>query len=236
MSEAFPKNDKPAAVENKLKKMDFSKEPVAYMTEIYKSYHDWRVDDGIDGAKKALAVVNGMYEKNINATINDPKLKRNRAFEIKSTLHTMLGMLYYRKSLMTFSGKSITPLLDGVDKKKGLSDKDLERISEKLKNDKSSSDAKKYFNSAREEFQTAVKADAANPVPHFQLGTILGPGASMGQTAEAEKEFFTAAKLSIGENDPKSAARAQDALKNLNPKSEYLKQLAKIMKESKNAK
>ncbi|MCE5194450.1 MAG: hypothetical protein LLF28_03190 [Nitrospiraceae bacterium] len=230
-------NNEPAKTEN-VKPADFSKQPVAAMKEIYKNYHDWKVDQGIASAKKAIEVVNKIYEKDINGKINDPNLKKNRAFEIKSTLHTLLGMLYYRKSLMVASEnkKSLAPIFDKLNKKQEVTDKELEQVAANLKTDKTSVDSRKYADSSKEEFLTAIKTDPSNPTPHFQLANILSPLGTGGQgAAEAEKEYFLAAKLSMDEGDEKSVKRAFDAIKSLNPKSSYLKQIEKLKKEKKGA-
>ena len=217
---------------------DFSREPVAYMAEIFKNYHDWKVDEGIESAKKALTSVDHLYAKDVNTPINDSKLKKNRAFEIKSTLHTMLGMLYYRKALAMAGDtkQSMAPVLDKIKKQEKITEQDLEKMADGLDRSKANGgDLKNFHNASIAEFQAAIAADPANPVPHFQLGSVLSPAGGSGYSQEAEKAFFTAAKLSLNEGDARSVERATEALKGLNPQSVYLNQIEKLRKGNKHA-
>lgn len=237
-SSGFAASPHATNAEVKQKNLNFSKEPVAYMAEIYNNYHNWKIDQGIESTKKALATVDSLYNKDVNSTINDPKLKRNRAFEIKSTLHTLLGMLYYRKSLdlVADQNKSMAPFMNKVEKKQQITEKDLEKLADELDKSKANSSMKKFYEASMAEFRTAIQTDPKNPVPHFQLASVLSPAStSNGRSAEAEKELYLAAKLSIDEGDTKSAQRAADVLKNLNPKSSYLTQIEKMIKGKQHA-
>ena len=78
---------------------DFLKEPVKVMTRIFKYYHNWQLNDGIRIVNNSLQKIDKLYKKDPNIRLSDPKLKLNMVFQIKSTLHTMSGLLYYRQFL-----------------------------------------------------------------------------------------------------------------------------------------
>ncbi|MDX9714697.1 MAG: hypothetical protein RBT37_04625 [Dissulfurispiraceae bacterium] len=221
--------------EPKQKKLDFSKEPVAYMAEIYKNYHNWQIDQGLESTKKALTIVDQIYKKDPDSQIKDRKFRRNRVFEIKSALHTLNGMLLFRKSITAVADKKkdMAVVMDKLDKKQEINEKDLEKLTTDLQKSKNDNE-KKYYQASIAELRTAIQIDPTNPVPHFQLGTILSPVMAGARSTEAEKEFFTAVKLSAADGDAKSVERATEALKNLNPKSVYLAQIKKLVKDNVN--
>ncbi len=225
--------------EEQKKPIDFKKEPVKYMADIYNDHHNWKVDDGIKKANEALNIVNKLYSKDSKTELKDPNLKLNKTYQVKSTLHTLLGMLYYRKSLLVEKEdrkKTFAPVLDKVKEKKELTDKDLEKVAKSAERRDYLKKRKKYFEMATLEFKAAIDSDPLNPVPHFQLGSMYSAASVAGQTEAAEKEFFLAAKLSLKESDKDSAERAIETLQSINPESEYLKKIEELMKERKNGK
>ncbi len=213
---------------------DFSKQPVKYLTAIYMDYHNGKVDSGIKKAKEALLYVNELYKKSPNTIIKGKGLKLNKAYQIKSTLHTLLGMLYYKKAMIgDDSDKDIrlAPVYEKLKKGEGLTDKDLELVSKVMAEE--SKNEQLYINMAIREFKEAIKIDPKNPSAHFQLG-LLYSGIYTGESNDtAERHIYLSAKLSYEEGDMQAVSRAFDILKGLNPNSLYLKQIKRFMKEAK---
>ncbi len=213
--------------------LDFNKEPVKFMAEIYKSYHNWKLDRGIRLSKEAMAIVEALYARDPGTVIRDPKLKLNKAYQIKSTLHTLAGMLYYRKSLESLrkSGKKEhTFILEKLKKGEEVTEKDFEKLSQKLDQKEKSAKNGNFLVMAKEQFLKAIAADRENPAPHFQLaGTYRAMGDPRSLKA-AEKHYFTAARLAVREGDNKALERALESLKTLNANSPYIKKLEALQK------
>jgi tetratricopeptide (TPR) repeat protein len=192
---------------------------------IYMDYHNWKIDEGLAKAQNALNDIDKLYNNNPNEELNEPKLKLNKIYQIKSVLHTLSGMLYYRKSFLV-SKESTNPIVEKLKQNKKLTDEDLANLAQ----DKSFEKKSAYFKKAINEFEKAIQIDPQNPTPHYQLGTIYAPLASSGYSQAAEKEFFLAAQLSHRERDMPSALKAVESLKILNPQSNYLKEIDAILK------
>ncbi|MFA5353029.1 MAG: hypothetical protein WC291_02260 [Thermodesulfovibrionales bacterium] len=207
-------------------KGDFSKEPVRLMTEIYRDYHDWKTDDGIAKTEEALSAVSRIYDKDREALIHDKNLRLNKAYQVKSTLHTLLGMLYYRKSLAVVSeqkGEGIASITGKMRRNEEITDRELEDLDRALKADSCLEDMRQYLTRAQAEFQKAIDTDSANPSPHFQLAGIYSAMKTNEMTDKAEQELVSAAQLSGAEGDRKAVDRAMETLRELNPNSVYLK-------------
>ncbi len=217
-------------------KIEFMKEPARYMVEVYKNYHNRNIDDGIKMAKSAIDIIKDVYNKDPNTEINDPDLKLKKAYHIKSTLHTLLGMLYYRKSRMVsgeLEDKIFAPILERLYQGKGITRKDLDIIDRKLSEDSASTLRKRYIDHTLREFKTAIDVDPSNPSAHYQLGTLYSALSVAGHTEEAEREFYLAVKLSYLESDMQAVARTVETLKSINPESDYLKKIDELIKEKK---
>jgi hypothetical protein len=213
--------------------VDFNKEPVRFMAEIYKSYHNWRLDHGIKRSKEALAVVDMLYAKDPNAVIKDPKLKLNKALQIKSTLHTLAGMLYFRKSLESLrkSGKKEHAfILEKLKKGKEITEKDFEELSQKVEQNETSAKDNNFLLLAKEQFAAAIDTDPANPAPHFQLAGVYRAMGDPQSLKAAEKHYYTAARLAVQEGDNRAVDRALESLKSLNPRSPSIKKLESLKK------
>ncbi len=81
-------------------RVEFLKKPAEYMVDIYRDYHRYKVDRGIEKAKKALKLLDPIYRKNPNYEFRDKELKKRKAYQVKSMLHTLLAILYYRKAML----------------------------------------------------------------------------------------------------------------------------------------
>lgn len=214
--------------------IDFISEPVRYMEQIQMDLHFGRIDEGIARAKKALVTFEERYGKDPNALLNDPMLKLNKAHQVKSILHTFLGMLYYRKSLMVDRGdrSSIySPVLDKVRRGEKFTGKDLEKVADALEGSNLKRERTRYYEAARLEFQNAISADAGNPLPHFQFGKMYSASIAGKQSAEAEKEYFLAAKLLAGEGDRKGIERVIEAIASVNSASPYIKEIERMLSD-----
>ncbi len=218
-------------------KIDFKKEPVKFMGQIFKSYHDWDLKRGITLSEEAIAIIDVIYNKDPNQIINDPTLKLNKAFQIKSTLHTLKGMLYFRTSLHSKKDPVRTEnqaIMDKLKKGKEVTDKDFEDLTNKIEKNTSSIKKIDVFGLAKNEFLIAIKTDSNNPSPHYQLAEILKNSLDNATKLKAEEHFFESAKLSIQEGDSKSINKILDALKDLNPKSIYITKIESMNKGVKN--
>lgn len=208
-------------------KRDFSREPVRFMADIYKDYHNWKTDEGIAKAREAITVVDRLYAEDPQTAIRDQNLRLNRAYQVKSTLHTLLGMLYYRKSLTVAGeqkGEGVSVIAEKIRTKKEITDQDLEGLDRALKSGVFLEEMGRYLTLAREEFEAAIAVDSTNPAPHFQLAAIYGAMKTDDMTDRAEKELSLAARLSLAEGDARAADRAIETLRELNPRSVYLTQ------------
>jgi tetratricopeptide (TPR) repeat protein len=198
------------------KEIDFSKEPLKYMAEIQKDWHFWKIDEGIDKTKKALTIINKLYADDPNAELNDPGLKLNKAYQIKSTLHTLLGMLYHRKSLIgdrKTREKAYAPVLEKVKRGEKFTEEDLEKVAKAIEKESKNRKNLSYFESAKAELLKAIETDPSNPAPHYQLGKIYAANTVPGQTEDAEREFYLAAELSLKEGDKKAAYRSIEVIR-----------------------
>ncbi|MFC1769494.1 hypothetical protein ACFLZI_00400 [Nitrospirota bacterium] len=221
-----------ATAVNETKLSDFATSPVEHLKQIYTDYHNWNIDRGIETASAALITINKMYSTNPEATLNDKALRLNKAYQVKSTLHTLRGMLYYRKSTLEAhnpENSDFKEIMDKLKDGKELTEEDLEQAANKAENSPASSAQTEYYNLAIKEFEQASHTDPGNPSPHYQLGTIYKAVSLNGDTAEAENQFYMALKLSSKEGDSNAARRAYEALLELNPSSPHLQNAAAIM-------
>jgi hypothetical protein len=214
-------------------KFDFEQEPVKFMAEIYSCYHNWKIDRGIRMAREAIAIVDGLYVKDKNAIIHDPGLKLNKAYQIKSTLHTLAGMLYFRKSLETLrkgDKKESAFIMEKLKKGEKVTEKDFEALAQKIEKNGGDQNSR-FLARAREQLNLAIKTDPANPASHFQLAGVYKSMGGDDASASAEKHYFSAARLSLEEGDARAVARAMESLKSLNPASIYIKQFEALQKK-----
>jgi len=82
----------------------FLNNPPLYFYCIYSDYHNHKFDSGIEKAEKALREIEPLYRKNPgakvpNAKVGDARLKDDRVYKVKSDLHMLLGMLYFKKAM-----------------------------------------------------------------------------------------------------------------------------------------
>lgn len=224
----------PPAAELKEAPAAFLDAPVEYMTSVYRDYHEWRVTEGIEKAERAIASVDKVYAANANAEIRDSKLKLNKAYQVKATLHTLLGMLYNRKALLVLNeqgsgGSQRAAVLKKLEEGGSLTEEDLKAVADEAEGRSSASAQQEDFvRRSINEFASAIKTDPDNPVPHFQLATVYA-SSSLEATTDAEREYFEAARLSFGEGDKKSTRRAFEALVELNPQSGYVAQVRSML-------
>lgn len=215
------------------KSPDFSKEPVKAMAEIYSCYHNWKIDRGLALAAKAIAVIDKIHADDKNAVIKDPSLKLNKAFYIKSTLYTLAGMLYYRKSLENLrkhDKQESAFIMEKLKKGETVTEKDFEALAKKVEAQGSGSRHRRFLSKAREAFTTAIETDAGNPSPHFQMAGVYKSMSGRESEANAERHYFEAARLSHQAGETRSVERAMAALRSLNPGSPYIKRLEDLIK------
>ena len=211
----------------------FLNSPAKGLAGIYADFHDWKVDSGIGRAQAALDAVDGLYERDPEAALSDKSLRLNKAFQIKSTLHTLLGMLYYRKSLLVLrEGRSDAEqeLLDKIEKGQEVSEADLERVATEAEKGTSARLVKDNLVArAIDEFKRASEVDPSNPSPHYQMAAIYGAMASLPEPGLAEAEYFRGAELSIKEGQKEAARSALESIRGLNPSSKYLPRLESLL-------
>ena len=88
----------------------FLKNPPLYFYCIYSDYHNHKFDSGIKKAEEALREIEPLYRKNPgakvpNAKAGNARLKDDRVYKVKSDLHMLLGMLYFKKAMNLKSSK-----------------------------------------------------------------------------------------------------------------------------------
>jgi tetratricopeptide (TPR) repeat protein len=185
------------------KKDEFLRSPAKYLGEIYNDFHFFKIDDGIEKAKRALKIVNELYRKNPEAELEDPSLNWKKIYQLKSVLHTLLGMLYFRKSVdiaAKAEKKELEYLEEVLKKKKKLSEKDIEYLSrlaeeqDKILKNKS----KKYATLSIKHFKEAIKVYPDNPYPHFQLAKYY---LAAGELELAKKELLKTAESYAKQKD-----------------------------------
>jgi hypothetical protein len=204
---------------------DFSKEPVKCMADIYKCYHNWEIKRGLEMATKARAIIDKVYAQNPNSLITDPGLKLNKAFQVKSTLYTLTGMLYYRKALSATRKTGLKEnayILDKLKKGEEVTEKDLEKLVNKIESKSLKDNKKSALVLSIESFLEAIKSDFGNPAPHFQLASVYRVLGDSDSLKKAEECYFNAARLGVGEGDKKAKDRTLESLTSLNPESIYI--------------
>ncbi len=82
----------------------FLDNPPLYFYCIYSDYHNHKFDSGIKKAEEALKEIEPLYRKNPkakvpNAKVGNARLKDDRVYKVKSDLHMLLGMLYFKKAM-----------------------------------------------------------------------------------------------------------------------------------------
>ena len=177
----------------------FKKEPVKFIFSIYDDYHFNRVDEGI---KKALSVLEYLNTKDNNEEINSPFLRWKKVYQIKSTLHTLLGLLYIKKSGQfdkVEREKERKYILETLKKKGKLSKEDLDYLFKmsQQRNDEYEKYMKFYINEAIKSFNKAIKEFPDNPYPYIQLANFYK---NSGDEREAQKYLEKAVKLFLKYN------------------------------------
>ncbi len=239
---SYSKSDKKILQKNKtenkkFEKLDFNKEPVSFMSAIFRHYHNWELKKGLSLSKKAIILIDKVYSKDPLQIINDPKLKLNKAFQIKSTLHTLKGMLHSRESQHSKKNSVRTEnqsIMSKLKKGRTITDKDFEDLTKKIEKNSSTNKIHDSYNVAINEFMIAIKTDKNNPSPHFHLAEVLKKSKNDKIRLKAEQHYFESAKLSIQEGDSKSIGKILKALKNVNAESSYIKKIEDIDKGMKN--
>jgi len=216
------------------KKLDFRKEPAKYLGEIYNDYHFYKTDEGIKKAENALKIIDEIYRKNPETELNDPALRWKKAYQIKSTLHTLLGMLYFRKSLDVAAEtkrKESEYLKKILKEKKKLTDEDIEKLAKMAEeqNRIMEVEAKKYADLAVEHFKKAVEVYPENPYPHYQLAKFY---LTAGEKELAEKELLETAKIFSKWRDYKALESLIDFVKQAGADTSFVKKLEKLKKNN----
>ena len=227
------KKKEAVTVKKEIVKIDFNKEPVKFMGEIFRSYHDWKLEKGIALSNEAILIIDEIYKKNPEQAIKDSSLKLNKAFQIKSTLHTLKGMLLFRTSLHSKTEPVRTEneaIMNKVKKGEEITDKDFEDLANKIDKNTGTEKRNSNLDLAKKEFLDAIKADKDNPSPHYHLAEILKKSNDNKEKQKAEDHYLESARLSIQEGDYKSIDKILTALKGLNPKSKYLKEIEAMNK------
>ncbi len=178
---------------------EFKKEPVKFIFSIYDDYHFNRIDKGI---KKALSALEYLNTKDDNYEIKNPYLRWKKVYQIKSTLHTLLGILYIKKSGQvdkTVKEKERKYILETLKKKGKLSKEDLDYLYQlsQQENDEYEKYAKFYINEAIKSFNKAIKEFPDNPYPYIQLANFYK---NSGDEKNAQKYLEKAAKLFLKYN------------------------------------
>ena len=113
----------------------FLDNPPVYFYCIYSDYHKHKFDEGIKKAEKALNEIEPLYKKNPemeipNANGKGARLKENKAYQVKSNLHMLLGMLCFKKALNLEGGaeRKIYFQFEKELKKKGLSFLEIDEL------------------------------------------------------------------------------------------------------------
>ena len=215
-----------AQVQDNLKAEVFLDAPAKGLAAIYKDYHDWKVSSGIDSALSAILQIDTLSPETV---LEDKGLRLNRANQIKSTLHTLLGMLYYRKALLVQrDGKdgAVSELMGKVKSGAQITEADLEKVALEAENGQTA-DAKKnsLVAMAVNEFVSASMADPNNPSPHYQLAQVYSALQPQGLGSKAEQEYFAAAELSFKEGSREDAIKVLATIREMNPNSEYASRL-----------
>jgi len=83
---------------------DFTQNPAVYFYCIYRDYHNYKFDDGIEKAQKALKEIEPLLKKSPEAKVPNAekgkaKLRDPRVKSVASDLHLLLGMLYFQKAV-----------------------------------------------------------------------------------------------------------------------------------------
>jgi tetratricopeptide (TPR) repeat protein len=211
-------------------KLDFRKEPAKYLGEIYNDYHFYKTDEGIRKAENALKIIDKIYEKNPETELSDPALRWKKAYQIKSTLHTLLGMLYFRKSLdvaTEIKRKESEYLKKVLKEKKKLTDEDIKKLAEMAEeqNRIMEIETKKYADLAAEHFKKAIEVYPENPYPHYQLAKFY---LTAGEKKLAEKELLETAKIFLKWKDYKSFESLIDFVKQAGADTAFIKRLEKL--------
>lgn len=211
----------------------FMSDPARGLADIYRNYHDWKIDAGIELALRALSDLQQAYGATPEAVIPGRGLRLNKAYQIESTLHTLLGMLYYRKSMLVLrqgGDEAMRSVLSKLEDGQELTDADLEMVaSEAEAGGASNAGGDRYIKLAIAELEAASRVEPANPSPHYQLAVILSATNPGSQVIRAEKEFFIAAELSLKENRKADALKALQAIRDINPESDYAARLQKMV-------
>ena len=211
----------------------FLDSPAKGLAEIYKDYHDWNLKSGIERAQGALKEIDALYAREPRAEFADSSLKLNRVFQIKSTLHTLLGMLYYRKSMIVLrdgGAEAEQALLDKITKGDEVREEDLERVAEEAERGSSAKFRKdNLMASAISQFRLASDVDPSNPSPHYQMASVYSAMPPLDSANMAEAEYFKGAELSIKEGQRDTARGALEAIRNMNPRSAYIAKLEKLL-------
>jgi len=211
----------------------FLDSPAKSLAGIYKDYHDWNIKSGIERARVALKEIDALYAREPRAKIADSSLKLNYAYQIKSTLHTMLGMLYYRESMLVLRDGGTDAEQAVMDKlKRGdeVRDEDLERVAEEAERGSSMKlQRDDLMARAISEFKVASEVDPSNPSPHYQMASVYSTMPPVDSAGLAEAEYYKGAELSIMEGQRDTARGALEAIRKLNPKSVYITRIKKML-------
>lgn len=113
----------------------FLDNPPKFFYCVYSDYHNHKFDNGIKKAELALKEIEPLYKKDPNAKVpnwetKDGKLKDPQIYKVKSELHMLLGMLYFKKSLNvdTNSDKKIYRNFYSKLEKKGFNFFEINRL------------------------------------------------------------------------------------------------------------
>ena len=209
--------------------MQFKKEPVKFIFSIYDDYHFNRVDLGI---KKALSILDYLNTMDDNYEIKNPFLRWKKVYQIKSTLHTLLGLLYIKKSGQinkSIREKERKYILEILKKKGKLSKEDLDYLSKlsQQENDEYEKYMKFYINEAIKSFNKAIEKFPDNPYPYVQLANFYKNG---GDEKEAQRYLEKAAKLFLKHNQKDMYLSILNQAKEEGYSLEFIKKLEELLK------
>ncbi|MFV0321272.1 MAG: hypothetical protein ACK5LE_02680 [Alphaproteobacteria bacterium] len=186
---------------NKDLNLTFVDNPLKFLEAIQLDYHFSEFDQGLKRVDEALAYVEPIYNENKDQAIFPDQLSDAAAYKVYSGLLTLKGMMLDKKAI-SFAGAN--------------ADEDKEGIR---------AQAVENMRMAQENLAKAVEVDGNSAEAHFQLGKYYRDASAGLSSEEAEKAFYTAAKLAKEQGNDKGSEQALNELRTINPESPYIEEL-----------